>query len=116
MSAPKPACYRVHAICLVAASAFALVFIGVFMQVGVWELNAAYFAAQFRPTTLSGLFLDTFGVGAYQLAVLTLLGTMLLGAWILRPVSDRWTGSGEVDVHAPPERLAPMTAPLEPRG
>ena len=62
------------------------------------------------------LFFDTIGVGAYQLAVLTLLGTMLLGAWILRPVSDRWTGSGEIDVHAPPERLAPMSAPLEPRG
>ena len=61
------------------------------------------------------LFFDTLGVGAYQLAVLTLLATMVLGAWILRPVSDRWAGSGEVDVHAPPERLAPMTAPLEPR-
>jgi len=63
------------------------------------------------------LFFDTLGVGAYQLAVLTLLGTMLLGAWILRPVDDRWSGSGEVDldVQAPPERLAPATAPLEPR-
>jgi UMF1 family MFS transporter len=61
------------------------------------------------------LFFDALGVGAYQLAVLTLLGTMLLGAWILRPVSDRWAGSGEIDVKAPPERLAPMTAPLEPR-
>ena len=62
------------------------------------------------------VFFDSLGVGAYQLAVVTLLGTMLLGAWILRPVSDRWTGSGEVDVRAPPERLAPMSAPLEPRG
>jgi UMF1 family MFS transporter len=61
------------------------------------------------------LFFDALGVGAYQLAVLTLLGTMLLGAWILRPVSDRWTGSGEIEVKVPPERLAPMTAPLEPR-
>jgi UMF1 family MFS transporter len=61
------------------------------------------------------LFFDTLGVGAYQLAVLTLLGTMLLGAWILRPVSDRWQGSGDIDVIAPPERLAPMTAPIEPR-
>ena len=61
------------------------------------------------------LFFDALGVGAYQLAVLTLLGTMLLGAWILRPVSDQWTGSGEVDVRAPPERLAPASAPLEPR-
>jgi MFS transporter, UMF1 family len=61
------------------------------------------------------LFFDSLGVGAYQLAVMTLLGTMLLGAWLLRPVSDRWAGSGEADVLAPPERLAPMTAPLEPR-
>jgi UMF1 family MFS transporter len=61
------------------------------------------------------LFFDTLGVGAYQLAVLTLLGTMLVGAWILRPVSDRWQGSGEIDVQAPPERLAPMSAPMEPR-
>ena len=61
------------------------------------------------------LFFDSLGVGAYQLAVLTLLATMLLGAWILRPVSDEWDGSGEIDVRVPPERLAPMTAPLEPR-
>jgi len=61
------------------------------------------------------LFFDSLGVGAYQLAVLTLLATMLLGAWILRPVSDQWDGSGEIDVRVPPERLAPMTAPLEPR-
>jgi UMF1 family MFS transporter len=61
------------------------------------------------------LFFDTLGVGAYQLAVLTLLGTMLLGAWILRPVSDRWLGSGDFEVQAPPERLGLMTAPLEPR-
>jgi UMF1 family MFS transporter len=61
------------------------------------------------------LFFDAFGVGAYQLAVITLLGTMLLGAWILRPVTDRWGGSCEIEVKAPPERLAPMVAPLEPR-
>ncbi len=61
------------------------------------------------------LFFDALGVGAYQVAVITLLGTMLLGAWILRPVTDRWAGSGEIDVKAPPERLAPMTAPMEMR-
>jgi UMF1 family MFS transporter len=61
------------------------------------------------------LFFDTLGVGAYQLAVLTLLVTMLVGAWILRPVSDKWQGSGEVDVVAPPERLAPMAAPVRDR-
>jgi UMF1 family MFS transporter len=61
------------------------------------------------------LFFDALGVGAYQLAVLTPLVTMLIGAWLLRPVSDRWEGAGEAEPQAPPERLAPMTAPLEPR-
>ena len=58
---------------------------------------------------------DALGNGAYQVAVLSLLVTMLIGAWLLRPVSDVWTGSGEVEIEAPPERLSPSTAPLEPR-
>jgi UMF1 family MFS transporter len=62
------------------------------------------------------LLLDQLRVGAYQVAVISLLVTMLIGAWLLRPVSDRWAGSGEIDVPAPPERLAPMSAPIEPRG
>jgi UMF1 family MFS transporter len=65
---------------------------------------------------------DTLGNGAYQLAVLSLLVTMLIGAWLLRPVSDRWAGSGDLgdghapDVHAapPPDRLTPSTTSLEP--
>ncbi len=61
------------------------------------------------------LFFDALGVGAYQLAVVTLLATMLLGAWILRPVSDQWPGSGEVEIVTPPERLTPANAPLTPR-
>jgi MFS transporter, UMF1 family len=64
------------------------------------------------------LLLTTLGVGAYQVAVLSLLVTMLIGAWLVRPVSDRWSGSGELapdDIVAPPERLAPAVAPLEPR-
>ena len=60
--------------------------------------------------------LDTFNVGAYQLAVLTLLVTMLIGYRLIQPVSDRWTGAGEVDdVAAPAERLAPSAAPIGPR-
>jgi len=60
---------------------------------------------------------DALGNGAYQIAVLSLLVTMLIGAWLLGPVSDEWAGSGEVDVHAtpPPDRLAPSSVPLEPR-
>jgi len=60
---------------------------------------------------------DALGNGAYQIAVLSLLVTMIIGAWLIRPVSDRWSGSGEIDDRAapPPDRLAPATAPLEPR-
>jgi UMF1 family MFS transporter len=56
---------------------------------------------------------------AYQLAVMSLLGTMLIGLWLLRGVNDRWEGSGEVGGGggdpAPSERLTPATATIEPR-
>jgi UMF1 family MFS transporter len=61
------------------------------------------------------VFQPALGVAAYQIAVLSLLVTMLIGAWLILPVSDRWSGSGEVAIEAPPERLSPSTAPLEPR-
>jgi UMF1 family MFS transporter len=61
------------------------------------------------------LLLDALGTGAYQVAVLSLLVTMLIGVWLLRPVGDRWAGSGDVPVAAPPDRLAPASAPIEPR-
>jgi UMF1 family MFS transporter len=62
------------------------------------------------------LLLGSLGVGAYQVAVLSLLVTMLIGAWLVFPVSDRWSGSGEVpEATPPPERLAPAAAPIEPR-
>ena len=59
---------------------------------------------------------DALGNGAYQIAVLSLLLTMLVGAWLIRPVSDVWSGSGEIDVHAtpPPDRLSPSTTSVEP--
>jgi UMF1 family MFS transporter len=62
---------------------------------------------------------DSLGTGAYQVAVLSLLATMLIGAWLLLPVSDQWSGSGEMPHgHGQPplpERLAPGSAPIEPR-
>jgi len=60
---------------------------------------------------------DALGNGAYQVAVLSLLVTMVIGAWLIQPVSDRWSGSGELGKLAapPPDRLAPATTPLEPR-
>jgi len=62
------------------------------------------------------LLLGTLGNGAYQVAVLSLLVTMLIGLWLVWPVRDDWAGSGElVRPHVPPERLAPASAPIEPR-
>jgi MFS transporter, UMF1 family len=40
--------------------------------------------------------LDTLHVGAYQVAILSLIVTMLIGLWLIWPVSDRWAGSGEL--------------------
>jgi UMF1 family MFS transporter len=41
------------------------------------------------------LLLDALGNGAYQVAVLSLLVTMLIGLWLVWPVRDDWEGSGE---------------------
>jgi hypothetical protein len=69
------------------------------------------------------LLLDSMGTGAYQVAILSLIVTMLIGLWLVWPVSDRWTGSGELHAHGsgtasvgPPPRLAPDRAPLDDRG
>jgi UMF1 family MFS transporter len=65
--------------------------------------------------------LSSLGSGAYQVAVLSLLVTMLIGLWLVWPVRDDWAGSGELTLPpgmgpvAPPERLAPAGGPLEPR-
>ena len=42
------------------------------------------------------LLLDCLGSGAYQVAVLSLLVTMLIGLWLIWPVRDDWAGSGDV--------------------
>lgn len=46
--------------------------------------------------TIVFLLLGTLHVGAYQVALLTLIVTMLIGLWLIWPVSDRWEGSGEI--------------------
>jgi UMF1 family MFS transporter len=63
------------------------------------------------------LFIDRIGIGAYQVAVLSLLVTMLIGVWLVWPVRDDWEGSEELRIEpvAPPDRLAPASAPVEPR-
>ena len=68
--------------------------------------------------------LGPLGIGAYQVAVLSLLVTMFIGLWLVWPVRDDWAGSGEVaplpavsglGSLAPPERLLPDAGPMEPR-
>ncbi len=68
--------------------------------------------------------LGPLGIGAYQVAVLSLLVTMFIGLWLIWPVRDDWAGSGEVGEllaesglgpAAPPERLTPGSGPIEPR-
>jgi UMF1 family MFS transporter len=65
------------------------------------------------------LLLDAFKVGAYQIAVLTLLVTMLIGYRLIQPIPDRGPGDdADAEILAaggPPERLAPAAAPIEPR-
>ena len=57
------------------------------------------------------LLLDRLGNGAYQVAVLSLLVTMLIGLWLVWPVSDRWAGSGEVVAGGRCERRRAAAAP-----
>ncbi len=59
--------------------------------------------------------LSSLGIGAYQVAILSLIVTMLIGLWLVWSVSDRWAGSSELAA-APPPRMAPDRAPLEERG
>jgi MFS transporter, UMF1 family len=63
------------------------------------------------------LLLDSFHVGAYQTAVLSLLVTMIIGYRLIQPVSDNWSGSGEQPLVLPPilpEQLAEVPVPIEP--
>ena len=58
------------------------------------------------------VFFDSLGNGAYQLAVLSLIVTMLIGVWFIWPVSDHWGGhrrasrAGRLAVEDRPQTLA----------
>ena len=84
-------------------------FFGIYGLVG----KASQVIGQLLFAVIIFLLFDALGIGAYQLAILSLIITMLIGAWLVSPVSDQWEGSGEVV--APPPRLSPDRAPLEDR-
>jgi UMF1 family MFS transporter len=88
-------------------------FFGIYGLVG----KASQVIGQVLYGALIFLLLDTLGTGAYQIGILSLIVTMLVGLWLVWPVSDRWAGSGETHHHADaPPRLSPDRAPLSPRG
>jgi UMF1 family MFS transporter len=72
-------------------------FFGIYGLVG----KASQVLGQLLYAAIIFLFLDNLHIGAYQLAVLSLIVTMLIGLWLVWPVSDRWAGSGEVGERAP---------------
>ena len=89
-------------------------FFGVYGLVG----KASQVVGQVVYGTIVFLLFGSLGVGANQVAVMSLIDTMLIGLWLVWPVGDRWAGSGELDelrAKEPPPRLSPDHAPLEDR-
>jgi UMF1 family MFS transporter len=87
-------------------------FFGVYGLVG----KASQVIGQVLYGAIIFLLLDSLGTAAYQVAILSLIVTMLIGLWLVWPVSDRWAGSGEVaDAHAhePPPLLSPDLRPFD---
>lgn len=84
-------------------------FFGIYGLVG----KASQVIGQLLYGSIIALFLRTLGIGAYQLGILSLIVTMVIGGWLVARVSDQWEGSGEIV--APPPRLSPDHAPLEER-
>jgi MFS transporter, UMF1 family len=89
-------------------------FFGIYGLVG----KASQVLGQLLYGAIIFVLLDSLHIGAYQVAVLSLIVTMLIGLWLVWPVSDRWAGSGELATdaaargEAPPPRLAPDRAPI----
>ena len=73
-----------------------------------WSARARRSSASCSTALIIFLLLDSFGNGAYQVAVLSLLVTMLIGLWLVWPVRDDWAGSGEAVL--PPE-MGPVAPP-----
>ncbi len=59
------------------------------------------------------------GAGAYQVGIFSFLILLAIGVWLLRgvaePPQEHWDRHDLGDAAPPPERLAPLAAPLEPR-
>ena len=67
-------------------------FFGVYGLVG----KASQIVGQTLYTVIIFLLVGSLGTVAYQIAILSLIVTMLIGLWLVRSVSDQWAGSGEV--------------------
>ena len=67
-------------------------FFGVYGLVG----KASQAIGQLLYGAIIFLFVGSLGILAYQIAVLSLIVTMLIGLWLVWPVRDTWPGSGEI--------------------
>jgi UMF1 family MFS transporter len=67
-------------------------FFGVYGLVG----KASQLVGQALYTIIIVTLVGSLGIVAYQIALLSLIVTMLIGLWLVAPVDDRWAGSGEV--------------------
>ena len=65
---------------------------------GVYGLagKASQLVGQALYTIIIVTLVGSLGTVAYQIAILSLIVTMLIGLWLVAPVDDRWAGSGEV--------------------
>jgi UMF1 family MFS transporter len=89
-------------------------FFGVYGLVG----KASQVLGQVLYGAIIFLLLGSLGIAAYQVAILSLIVTMVIGLWLVWPVSDQWAGSGEVGAPRAqelPPRMAPDRAPLDDR-
>jgi UMF1 family MFS transporter len=71
-------------------------------------------------TIVSTLLNAGWGSGAYQVGIFSFIILLLIGVWFLRgvpepPIDPKPKSDADVALSAPPERLAPASAPLEPR-
>jgi UMF1 family MFS transporter len=85
-------------------------FFGVYGLVG----KASQVVGQLLYGAIVFLTFDALGIGAYQLAVLSLIVTMLIGAWLIAPIEDhREEAPHEHPSYTPLPRLEADRAPLE---
>ena len=85
-------------------------FFGIYGLVG----KASQVIGQLLYGAIVFLFFDSLGVGAYQLAVLSLIVTMVIGAWLIAPIDEHREDAPHVHpAYTPLPRIEADRVPLE---